>query len=143
MSAILTNGFGNTGILDLRVLSGPDVRPDVIVDYFRNVPVGPNDVLLFYYSGHGATFEGQGHVLTTSHGNLSRDTLRAAVTGRGARLSVLLTDSAPAWSNGAHNRRHRASCAAASRLANDALPASSTSRSRGSDVVELRGNILG
>ena len=72
MSSILVNGFGHTGILNLRVLTGPDVRPDVIVDYFRNVPAGPNDVLLIYYSGHGATFEGQGHFLTTSHGNLSR-----------------------------------------------------------------------
>ena len=123
-SAILANGFGNTGILSLRVLTGPDVRPDVIVDYFRNVPAGPNDVLLFYYSGHGATFEGQGHVLTTSHGNLSRDTLRTALTERRPRLSVLLTDCCaslvkrrpqpPAPGAGHRSLASRRSCAACS-----------------------------
>jgi hypothetical protein len=92
MSAALMSGFGNTEFLDLRILTGADVRPDVIVDYFRNLRSGPDDVLLFYYTGHGAMFEGRGHVLTTSHGNLPRGVLRAAMSGRQPRLGVLLTD---------------------------------------------------
>ena len=92
MSAALASGFGSTGLLNLRVLDGVDVGPDAILNYFRNVRSGPNDVLLLYYTGHGATLEGRGHVLTTSHGNLLRGTLRAAMKTRQPRLSIILTD---------------------------------------------------
>lgn len=92
MTAVLQQGFGKTQILNLRVISKEDVRPDVIVNHFRDIRSGPNDVLLFYYTGHGATFEGQGHVLTTSHGNLLRDTLRAQMSAKRPRLCVILTD---------------------------------------------------
>ncbi|MDR3636243.1 MAG: caspase family protein [Isosphaeraceae bacterium] len=92
MSAMLARGFGSSRLLNMRVLVGPQVRPDVIVNTIRGLPVGPNDTILFYYSGHGATFEGRGHVLTTSHGNLMRDKLRAEMTARRARLNVILTD---------------------------------------------------
>jgi hypothetical protein len=92
MTAALTSGFGNSGILELSVLAGAEVRPGAIVEYFRTVRSGPNDVLLFYYTGHGGMFEGRGHVLTTSHGNLPRDALRAAMSGRRPRLCVLLSD---------------------------------------------------
>jgi Caspase domain len=92
MTSALRGGFGNIGILDMKVISKQDVRPDVIVNYFRRVPSGPNDVLLFYYTGHGATFEGEGHTLTTSYGNLLRQTLVNQMRGRRPRLCVLLTD---------------------------------------------------
>jgi len=92
MTAALESGFGSTGLLNLRILKGDDVSPRAIVDAIRAFPLGPNDTLLFYYSGHGATFEGRGHVLTTSQGNLLRSDLRAVVAQRRARLSVLLTD---------------------------------------------------
>jgi hypothetical protein len=46
MTSVLRGGFGNSGILDMKVISRDELRPDVIVDYFRRVPSGPNDVLL-------------------------------------------------------------------------------------------------
>ncbi len=92
MTSVLRGGFGNSGILDMKVITKEDVRPDVIVDYFRRVPCGPNDVLLFYYSGHGGTFEGEGHMLTTTHGNLLRQALVNQLHARQPRLCVVLTD---------------------------------------------------
>jgi hypothetical protein len=92
MTSVLRGGFGNSGILDLRVISRREVSPEVILEYFRNVPSGPNDVLLFYYTGHGATFEGKGHTLTTSYGNLLRQTLVNLMHARQPRLCVVLTD---------------------------------------------------
>ena len=92
MASVLEKGLGGTAILKLRVLSGDQVGPDAILSYFRSVPSGPNDVLLLYYSGHGATFEGRGHALTTSHGNLMRSTVRSAMEARRPRLTVVLTD---------------------------------------------------
>ncbi len=92
MTSVLRGGFGSSGILDMRVVSGQDVRPDLIANFFRTVPSGPNDVLLFYYTGHGATIEGEGHALTTSHGNLLRQTLVNLMRARKPRLCVVLTD---------------------------------------------------
>lgn len=92
MTMVLTNGFGQSRLLNLRVLSGANVRPDTITNAIRGMPVGPNDTLLFYYSGHGATIEGRGHALTTSHGVLMRDRLRNDMAARRPRLSVILTD---------------------------------------------------
>src|SRR5262249_31158963 len=60
--------------------------------YFRRVACGPDDVLLFFYTGHGATVEGRGHVLTTSHGNVDRAVVRSEMQARRARLCILLTD---------------------------------------------------
>jgi hypothetical protein len=90
--SVLQKGLGGPTRLNLDVLSGADVRPDAILTYYRTVRSSPNDVLLCYYSGHGATIEGRGHVLTTSYGNLLRRTLRAAMEARRPRLAVLLTD---------------------------------------------------
>jgi hypothetical protein len=92
MSAALGAGFGNSRILEMKVLEGNDVRPEVIAGYFRTLRCGQDDVLLFYYSGHGAMVEGRGHMLTTSHGNLARSDLRAVMGAKQPRLSVLLTD---------------------------------------------------
>jgi hypothetical protein len=92
MAGVLQKGFGGSSMLKLRVLRGGQVGPEAILDHFRSVPSGPNDVLLLYYSGHGATVEGRGHVLTTSHGNLARSTLRSVMESRRPRLTVLLTD---------------------------------------------------
>jgi hypothetical protein len=92
MTAVLQKGLGGTSLLRLEVQSGDDVRPDAILNYYKTVPSGPNDVLVFYYSGHGATIEGRGHALTTSHGTLMRSTLRAAMEARRPRLCVVLSD---------------------------------------------------
>jgi hypothetical protein len=92
MVSVLRQGLGGPPLLKLDVLNGEDVQPEAILNYYKNLPSGPNDALLFYYSGHGATIEGRGHVLTTSDGNLMRATLRAAMETRRARLCALLTD---------------------------------------------------
>jgi hypothetical protein len=92
LSAALVSGFGSTRLLSLNVLKGADVSASAIVNAIRRLPSGPNDAILFYYTGHGATFEGRGHTLTTSRGNLARSDLRAVVEQRRARLGVILTD---------------------------------------------------
>jgi hypothetical protein len=92
MTAALESGFGSTGLLQLRVLEADKLSPNAIVSAIRGLPIGPDDTLLVYYTGHGATVEGRGHVLTMAHGNLLRSDLRAIMAKKRARLSVLLTD---------------------------------------------------
>jgi hypothetical protein len=42
--------------LTFTALVGADGKPDQVVDYYRNLKSGPNDGLVFYFSGHGGTF---------------------------------------------------------------------------------------
>lgn len=86
-----------TGIQDPRLLrvtsfTGALVSPQQVFDYYRRVQVGPNDTLVFFYTGHGATDPNRGHALTTERGVIYRNDLRRAMQGRGARLNVLLSD---------------------------------------------------
>jgi hypothetical protein len=92
----LKDGFGDSGRLELTTLRGPNVNPLAILDYYaklpRSYPAAYDDALFFYYSGHGATFNGKAHTLTTSHGNLERAALRRVMEQRRSRLTVILSD---------------------------------------------------
>jgi hypothetical protein len=76
----------------LDVLQGPDATAARILAYYRELKTGPDEVLVCYYSGHGATDPVDGHFLDLEGGPLKRSELRAAMQARKARLVVLLTD---------------------------------------------------
>lgn len=81
--------------LDVTLLTGKDVTAPKILDYYRNVKVGPGDGLLFFYAGHGATDPEKGHffALQKLHTTpLSRSDLRQAMLARRPGLVVILTD---------------------------------------------------
>src|SRR5438874_4033450 len=60
----LEEGFkGREKMLSLQVLDGNDATPEAVAQYYRDLPVGPNDTVLFYFSGHGATHRERGHFL--------------------------------------------------------------------------------
>lgn len=85
------------GVLDTRLLrattfQGARVAPNQILDYYRRVAIGPNDALVFYYSGHGAIDLDRGQAMTTERGVLFRRDLQALMESRRARLNVILTD---------------------------------------------------
>jgi hypothetical protein len=78
----------------LDVLTGADVTPENILDYYRHLKTEPNEALLFYYTGHGAVDQFRGHYLDLDkRGRLYRSTLRAAMLQKNARLVAILTDS--------------------------------------------------
>jgi hypothetical protein len=76
----------------LDVLSGAEATPEYVLDYYRNLKVEPNETLLFYYSGHGATDRQGGHFLAMEKGRLYRSVLRQAMEQKRPRLLILLTD---------------------------------------------------
>jgi len=81
--------------LHLTVLTDKDVTVGKIVAYYRNLKVTSNDVLLFYYTGHGATLTERGHVLTFQDAKthaLLRSDLRTIMQEKQAGLTVVLTD---------------------------------------------------
>jgi hypothetical protein len=78
------------------VLDGKKVTREAILNYYKNLSVGPDDVLLFFYAGHGAIDEKTNqHNLTPQGGITSwvpRAEVRKAMEAKKAGLVVLLTD---------------------------------------------------
>lgn len=85
------NGGGNRVLIEN--IASDEISPAGIqTSIAETVGVGRNDVLLFYYSGHGATDPQKGHFLATSGGNLRRSDLVHWMQIKNPRLIVLLTD---------------------------------------------------
>jgi hypothetical protein len=84
---------------DLKILKGADATPDKIIDHYQHLEVGPDEGLVFYYSGHGVTLRKQ-HNLVIGHNPdegkrgrfLKRDTVIAAMRNKEPALAILLTD---------------------------------------------------
>ena len=76
----------------LTLYKGANVSPRKVRQYYQSLKVGPSDALVFYYTGHGETHKGQGHVMTMSRGILSRNQLLADMVRHKPRLTVVLTD---------------------------------------------------
>jgi hypothetical protein len=81
--------------VEIRVLTGKDVNADAILAYYRDLHVGRDDALFFYYAGHGATDPQKGHFLALQQLNakpLLRADLRRAMQVHQPGLVVLMTD---------------------------------------------------
>jgi hypothetical protein len=87
--------------LSITTLEGRAVTRGNILGYYEGLEVGPDEGLLFYYSGHGATDRAKGHALTLYNGRhyLLRADLLTAMKARGAGLVVALTDCCSSYVN--------------------------------------------
>ena len=79
---------------------GPDVRFDLgdmgnkLLTAIDNCPAGPDDTIVFFYSGHGA-HDARGHYLLMpdQKTTLSRQTVIESIQRKNPRLAVVITDS--------------------------------------------------
>jgi hypothetical protein len=81
--------------VEIRILTGKDVDADAILAYYRDLKVGPDDALFFYYAVHGATDPARGHFLALQELNakpLLRSDLLRAMEAHQPGLVVLMTD---------------------------------------------------
>jgi len=76
-----------------------DSNSETILLAVQQLAVKPQDTILLFYSGHGAS-DDQGHYLALASGKLYRKQLLDALTAKGARLTVLLTDCCNLRSDG-------------------------------------------
>jgi hypothetical protein len=91
--------------LDSRVtidmFTGKEVTPENILAYYQGLNAGPDDAMLFYYSGHGGFHLKRGHFMALHYGHLFRADLIVAMKKNNPRLMVLLTDCCANFSGGA------------------------------------------
>jgi hypothetical protein len=79
----------------LKIMEGNEVSPQNILAYYKNLNVGADEGIFFYYTGHGASDKRRGHVLTLSSAKdpfLFRSDLLTAMRAKNAGLTVVLTD---------------------------------------------------
>lgn len=84
-------------LLDVHEVEGNDCQPDGILGAVNACPARGDDVIVVYYSGHGAFDDQQGSYLKFPRLGagtiLTRERLKEAMRAKGCRLAVLLTDS--------------------------------------------------
>ena len=78
--------------LRIKKLSGRYATRQNVLSYYQNLHIRPNDTVMAYYFGHGATDRNAGHFLAMRYGHLFRHELRDAMLEHGPRLAVLLTE---------------------------------------------------
>src|SRR5438128_7930348 len=111
IKALFEHAFHKQGLVPGRqytidMFTGHQVTVKSVLDYYRNLDAGPNDTLVFYYSGHGGYHGKNGHfmALTLGHQQLYRNDILQAMDAKNPRLKVLLTDccanlSGRAWAD--------------------------------------------
>lgn len=89
----------NLRYLPVEIFENDMGRPEYILGALQKLRPGPQDVVLFYFTGHGAV-DDRGHYFELAHGKLYREDVRQLLENKGARLVVLLTDCCNARSDG-------------------------------------------
>jgi len=88
-------------VYNFRGWPGPDIGHDLsdlhnkLITAIRNCPAGPDDTVVFFYSGHGAYDPQRGHFLQMPDREnvLYRKVIAQEIQRKGVRLAVVITDS--------------------------------------------------
>jgi hypothetical protein len=78
--------------LDLVQLEGDQLTPENIVAHYQRLETGPDECVVFFYSGHGGTDANRGHYIWPNQHPLLRSDLLAAMKQKNPGLVVCLTD---------------------------------------------------
>lgn len=79
--------------VSVELLTGEDVTPARIRNYFTNLDTNSNDAICVVYSGHGAMGQDAQHYLAMKHGWMSRAEIQRLIRAKQPRLGVLFSSS--------------------------------------------------
>jgi len=79
--------------VEASVLDGKNASSTNFRTAMKNLKVGSNDLLFFYFSGHGGMEKGKTFLYFTDEEAVSRDELVQLVQGKKARFSIMFTDA--------------------------------------------------
>jgi len=75
------------------VLQGTKATIANIRNTMNSLQTGPNDVILYYFSGHGLMEKGKTYMLTADEKNLGRAEVEGIMKTKNARFKMLITDA--------------------------------------------------
>lgn len=80
--------------LNKKVLMGKNTSKYQVLDLLSNISAGENDILFFYFSGHGGLIEGTKNVMFTREGNyIERSEIEDIFSTVSARFKVVISDA--------------------------------------------------
>lgn len=75
------------------LLQGTKATMANILQTMKSLQSGPNDVILYYFSGHGLMEKGKTYMLTADEKYLGRAEVEGIIKSKSARLKMLITDA--------------------------------------------------
>lgn len=78
--------------LQITKLKGDEVTAKKVLAHYESLNVNRDDVLFFYYFGHGSCSGCGQHRMNGKHDTVCRDAVLRAMKAKSARLNVVLTD---------------------------------------------------
>jgi hypothetical protein len=79
--------------VDKIVLQGTKATMANILSTMNSLQANPNDVILYYFSGHGLMEKGKTYMLTADEKNLGRAQIESIMKSKNARFKMLITDA--------------------------------------------------
>jgi hypothetical protein len=86
-------------IMSLQLQEDDQSDPQNILELVRELAPRPEDIVVFYYSGHGAS-DDQGHYFAMAKGKLHRKQVLEVILSKRPKLAVLITDCCNVRSDG-------------------------------------------
>jgi len=83
----------NIAKVDKIVLQGTKATKANILSTINTLQSGSNDVIFYYFSGHGLMEKGKTYMLTADEQNLGRAEVESIINAKNARLKMLITDA--------------------------------------------------
>lgn len=82
----------NIANVEKTVLQGTNAKMTNILETLNNIKTGKDDIIFYYFSGHGLMKNDKTYMLTADEKDLARDQVVSIIGSKNARLKMLISD---------------------------------------------------